>query len=159
MGIAATLGGTFSTFTVGVCEEGIGQSAPGSNRFVEPDMVLGQGVSSLIWKVGALGVTSGCGGLQLGAEGFSSTWGLHLNFPFARLYTVTRMDVAADFTTGVWVDVVEVVTVGVGIGFMGTNVVGLVGKGWAITLTLYLLFAGTLVLFFSAILCPGVFLV
>ena len=54
------------------------------------------------------------------------------------------MDVAADFTTGIWVVVVEVATVGVGtagsIGFMGE--VGVAGKGWAITLTLYLLFTG-----------------
>ena len=61
---------------------------------------------------------------------------------------------------GVWVDVVEVATVGVWIEFMGTDVVGVVGKGYTITLALYLLFAGTLVLlFFSAILGPGVFLV
>ena len=33
-------------------------------------MVLGQEVSSLTWKVGALGIASGCSGLQLGAEGF-----------------------------------------------------------------------------------------
>ena len=68
------------------------------------------------------------------------------------------MDVAANFIMGIWVDVVEMATVGVGIGFMGADVVGVLGKGWAITLTLYLLFAGTLVLlFFSAILGPGSF--
>ena len=57
-GIAATLGGTsaFSTFTVGVCIGGIGQSPLASNRFMEAGMVLGQGVSSLKWKVGALGI-------------------------------------------------------------------------------------------------------
>ena len=75
-------------------------------------MVLGQGVSSLTWKVGALGVASGCGGLQLGVEGFSSTWGLPLNFLCVKLYTVTEMDVAADLTTGIWVDVVEMATLG-----------------------------------------------
>ena len=77
-GIAATLGGTsaFPTFTVGVCVGEIGQSALALNRFMEAGMVLGQGVSSLTWKVGALGIASGCGGLQLGAEGFSSTWDL-----------------------------------------------------------------------------------
>ena len=49
---------------------------------------------------------------------------------------------------------------GVGIGFTGTDVGGIVGKGWAITLTLYLLFAGTLaLLFFSIILSPGALLV
>ena len=51
-------------------------------------------------------------------------------------------------------------TVWVGIGSMDEDIIGVVGKGWTITLTLYLLFAGTLVLlFFSAILGPGVFLV
>ena len=70
------------------------------------------------------------------------------------------MDVADDFTMGLWMDAVEVATVGVRIGFMGAAGVGVVGKGWAITLTLYLLFAGALVLFFfSAILDPGDFLV
>ena len=104
--------------------------------------------------------------LQLGVEGFSSAWGLPVgwgipsNFPYAKLYTVTGMDVATDFTMGVWVDAVEVTTVGVGIGFISAVGVGVVGKGWAITLTLYLLFTGALVLiFFSAILGPGVFLV
>ena len=94
-GIVATLGGTsfFSTFTVGVCIGGIGQSALASNRFMGAGMVLGQGVSSLTWKVGALAVASDCGGLQLGAEGFSSTWGLPVgygipsNFPCAKLYS------------------------------------------------------------------------
>ena len=127
-GIAATLGGTFSTFTAGVCERGIGQSALASNRFVEVGTVLGQGVFSLTWKVGALGVASGYGGLQLVVEGFSSTWGLPSNFPCAKLYTVTRMDAAGDLTMGVWVDVVEVVTMGVGIGFIGADVVGVVGN-------------------------------
>ena len=80
--MAATLGGTFAfcTLTVGVCIGGIGQSALALIRFMEAGMVLGLGVSSLTWKVGALGMASGCGlcweGLQLGAEEFSSTWGL-----------------------------------------------------------------------------------
>ena len=67
-GIAATLGGTsaFSTFTVGVCVGGIGQLALALNRFVEASTVLGQGVFSLTWKVGALGIASDCGGLPLG---------------------------------------------------------------------------------------------
>ena len=159
-GIAAMLGGTFSTFTVGICIGRIGQSALASNRFVKAGMVSGQGMSSLTWKTGALGVTSSCGGLQLGAEGFYSTWGLPLNHPHAKLYTVTRMDVEADNIIGIWVDVVKLITVGVGIGLMRADVVGVIGKGWAITLTLYLHFACTLVLlFFSAILGPGVFLV
>ena len=67
---------------------------------------------------------------------------------------------ATDITAGIWVDAVDMATVGLGFGFMGTDIVGVVGKGWAITLTLYLLFAGTLaLLFFSAILGPGVFLI
>ena len=72
------------------------------------------------------------------------------------------MDVAADLTRGVRVVAVEVATVGVGtvgIEFTHTVRVGVVGMGWAITLTLYLLFTGTLVLlFFSATLGPGVLL-
>ena len=81
-GMAATLDGTsaFSILTVGVHIEGTGQSTLASNRFVEAGMVLGHGVSSLTWKVGALALVLGCclcwGGMQLGAEGFSSTWGL-----------------------------------------------------------------------------------
>ena len=57
-GIADTLGETsvFSTFTVGVCVGVIGQSAHVSNRFMEAGMGLGQGASSLTWKVGALGI-------------------------------------------------------------------------------------------------------
>ena len=64
-GIAAIWGGTsvFSTFTVSVGVGGIGQSALASDRFMEAGKVLGQGVSSLTWKVGALG--AGCGGLEL----------------------------------------------------------------------------------------------
>ena len=76
-GIAATPGGTsvFSTFTMGAGVGGIGQSSLASNRFMEAGMVLGQGMSSLTWKVGALGAASGCGELQLGVEGFSPTCG------------------------------------------------------------------------------------
>ena len=67
LGITATLGGTsaFSGFALGVCIGEIGQSALASNRFVGAGMVLGHGVSSLTWKVGALGAASGCGGLEL----------------------------------------------------------------------------------------------
>ena len=57
---------------------------------------------------------------------------------------------AADLTTGIWIVVVEVDTMGVGtaggIGFMGKFGVG--GIGWAITLTLYLLFTSALALLF-----------
>ena len=73
--------------------------------------------------------------------------GSSFKFSFAKLYTVTRMDMAADFTMGIWLDAVDVAAVGVGIGFTGTDVVGIVGEGWEITLTLYLLFK---VLWFSS---------
>ena len=68
--------------------------------------------------------------------------------------------VAAAFATGIWVAAMEVTTVGAGsvcrVGFIGK--VGLVGIGWAITLTLNLLFTGTLGLFFfSAFLHVGSF--
>ena len=70
------------------------------------------------------------------------------------------MDAAAYFTMGVWVEVVATVGVGtVGVKFTGVTGIGVVGMGWAITLTLYLHFVGTLVLLFlSTILGPGVFL-
>ena len=72
------------------------------------------------------------------------------------------MNVAADFTTGIWVVAVDVATVGVGsvggTGFTGEGWV--VGKGWAITLNLYLLFTSALaLLFFSAFLGTRNFLV
>ena len=58
---------------------------------------------------------------------------------------------AADFTTSICVDALDMAAVGVGIGFTGADIV---------TLTLYILFAGSLVpLFFSVILGPGAFLV
>ena len=61
---------------VGVAVGGIGQSALASNKFVEADSLLGHEMSSLTWKVGALGISSCCGGLDLGMEGFFSAWGL-----------------------------------------------------------------------------------
>ena len=87
--------------------------------------------------------------------------GNSIKFSFAKLYTITRMDMAANFTIGVWVEVVATVGVGTaGIEFTGVVGVGVVGMGWVITLTLYLLFTGDLVLLFlSAILGPGIFLV
>ena len=67
---------------------------------------------------------------------------------------------AANFTMGIWMDAVDMATVGVGIRLTCVVVVMVVCKGWAITLTLHLLFTGALVLLFlSAILGPGVFLV
>ena len=163
--MAATLGGTsvFSILTtVGVSAGGIGQVALASNRFVESGMVLGHGVSSPFWRVVTVGTASSCcswGLLKLGVEGISPSWNLvvglgsPLNLPWARLHTVIGMDVATDLITGIWDVAVEVATVGVdsagGIGFMGN--VGLAGIGWAITLTLNLLFTSALaLLFFSA---------
>ena len=68
----------------------------------------------------------------------------------------------ADFTTNIWVVAVKVATVGVGTagGVEFTGKVGVVGKGWVITLTLYLFLTSALaLLFFSAILGTRVFLV
>ena len=72
------------------------------------------------------------------------------------------MDAVADFTMGIWVEVVATVGIGtVGVEFTYAVGIGVVGMGWAITLTLYLLLAGTLVLLFfcSDILGTGAFLV
>ena len=174
-GMAATLGVTsaFSILTAGICIGEIGQSALALNRFMEVGTELGHGVSSLTWKVGALGIVSGCclfwGALQLVA-GFSSTCGLPVgqgipsNFPCAKLHTVIGIDVAADFTMGIRVVAVEVATVGVGaavwIGFTGKVEAGVVGKGWVISLTSYLLFTSALaLLFLSAFLGTRVFLI
>ena len=57
-GIAAVWCGTsaLSAFTVGAGVGGIGQSALASNTFVKADSVLGQGLSVLTWKSGALGI-------------------------------------------------------------------------------------------------------
>ena len=62
-GITAIWGGT-SVF-VGAGVGGFGQSALASNKFVEADSVLDQGVSSLTWKVGVLGIASSSGWLEL----------------------------------------------------------------------------------------------
>ena len=71
------------------------------------------------------------------------------------------MDAATDFTIGIWVEIVAIMGVGtIGVKFTGAVGVAVVGMGWAIILTLYLLLAGTLVLLlFSFILGPGAFLV
>ena len=72
------------------------------------------------------------------------------------------MDMATDFTTGILAVVVEVATVGVGsIGGIGfADKICLVGIGWVITLTLYLLFTGALaLLLLSTFLGSKVFLV
>ena len=111
-----------------------------------------------------LGTVTAGGRVTFSLLEFSCGIGDSLELPSAKLYTVTGMDVvvmAADFATGIWVVAIEVTTVGVGsagrVGFTGK--VRLVGIGWVITLTLNLLFTGTLALFFfSAFLGAGTFL-
>ena len=108
-----------------------------------------------------LGIVKAGGGRAFFFMEFCCRIGDFLELPWAKLYTVTGMDVAAAFATGIWVVTVEVVTVGVGsagrMQFMGK--VGLVGIGWAIILTLNLLFTSALAfLFLSVFLGVGVFL-
>ena len=68
------------------------------------------------------------------------------------------MDTAADCTIGIWVEALA--TVGVGaVEFTGAVGVGVVGMGWAIILTLYLLLAGMAFLLLSLVLSPGAFLI
>ena len=166
--MASILGGIFSSaflvlMAVGTSVGGIGQDALASNKFVEAGMVLGHGVSFLFCRAVAVTAVSGCCSSwelwQMGVEGPSISWSflvgqvIPLNLPWAKLYTVTGIDVAvmaADFATGIWVVAIAVTTFGVGslgkLGFMDNF--GLVGIGCAITLTLNLLFTGTLALFF-----------
>ena len=66
----------------------------------------------------------------------------------------TGMDVAVDLVTGIWVEVVA--TVGIG-AVECTGVVEVVGTGWAITLTLYLLLVSTVLFLLSLALGPGPF--
>ena len=56
-----------------------------------------------LWRVE---VVSGRIFLNLGV---SVVEGTPSNFPFAELYTIMRMDAAADYTMGVWVEVVATV--------------------------------------------------
>ena len=90
-------------------------------------------------------------------EGFLSFWSLLIgygtsaNFPVDNLYTIIGMDAAVDLTTGIWVEALA--TVGVGVVEEGV-----VGVGRAIILTLHLLLAST-VLLLSLILGLGAFLV
>ena len=68
------------------------------------------------------------------------------------------MDVAADFTSGVWME--PIATNGVGAAeFTGAVEVGVVGMGWAIILTFYLLLVSTVLLFLRFVLGPEAFLV
>ena len=68
------------------------------------------------------------------------------------------MDVAVDFVTGVWVEVVA--TVGVGtVEFTGVVGVVVVGTGWARTLTLYPLLAIMGLFLLSLAFGPGAFLI
>ena len=108
-----------SVFTVGagvgVGVGRIGQSFLISNRFPDADPVVGPEVSC---QTGALDMSSSGGGLELCMEGCPSFWdlaegcGTSANCPLADLYTITSIDDAADFVTGVWVEAVA--TIGVG---------------------------------------------
>ena len=132
---------------------GIGQSFLVSNKFSEADPVLSQGVPCL---TGALGMSSNGGGLELWVRGCTLSWGLVVrqgtsaNCPVANLYTITSMDVVVDFVTGVWLEVMA--TMGAG-AVEFTGAVGMVGTGWASTLTLYFLLLNTV--FFSFVTCLG----
>ena len=92
-----------------------------SNKFVEADSVLGQGVSSLIgrWGIGysfkwwRVGVVNWKDFPQPGV--FLLGKGTSSNFSFAKLYTITGMDVAADFNHG---------HLGGGSGYCGVGTVG-----------------------------------
>ena len=53
---------------------GIGQDTPASKNCVDAGIILGHGVSSLFCGAAASGCCLGWSVLQLGAEGFSSTW-------------------------------------------------------------------------------------
>ena len=117
--------------TVGALVGGIGQDALAANKFVEAGMVLGHGVSSLF--CGAVG--SDCSFRLLSFLGIVTAW-------------------------GIWVVAMVLTTVGLGsagkVGSMGKG--GLLGIGWAITLTLNFLFTGALDLyFFSTFLGTRVF--
>ena len=148
-GIAAVLGGS-SVLMVGAGEGtrvgGIGQSFLVTNRFSEANPALGQGVPCL---TGAFGMSSSGRGLEfcVSVDGH----GTFLNFPVARLYTVTSMDSVADLVTGVWV--LTVATVGA-----GAVEVGMEDTGWVSTLTLYPLLAIMVLFLLSLALVPGVFL-
>ena len=93
-------------------------------------------------------------------EGFSSGWGLSVvsKFPLTRLYIVIGIVSVTDLTVGICVVWVEVVaTMGEGaVKVTGVVIVGVLGIGWAISLTLYLLLASTLVFLFSFFLVVAV---
>ena len=66
------------------------------------------------------------------------------------------MDMAANLTIGIWVEVVA--TVGVGaVEFTGEVGVGVIVMGWVITVTLYFLLASMVLLFLSLVLGLGAF--
>ena len=66
------------------------------------------------------------------------------------------MDVAADLVTGVWVEILA--TMGVG-AVEFTGAVGVVGIGWASTLTLYLVLLSMVLFLLSLAFGPGAFLI
>ena len=138
---------------------GIGQFFLVSHRFSEADPVLGKEVPCL---TGALGMSSSDRGLQFWVRGCPSFWGLVVrqgtsaNCPVANLYTVTSLDLVVDLVTGVCVEVLA--TVGAGaVDF--TGVVGVVGTGWASTLTLYFLLVSMVFFLLSLVLGPRAFLI
>ena len=100
-GITTTWGGA-SVFTVGadvgVGVGGIAQSFLVSNRFLEVDPVLSQGIPCLTV---ALGISSSGGRLELSFWGLVVGHGTSANFPVANFYTITGMDSAVNLTTGV----------------------------------------------------------
>ena len=77
--------------------------------------------------------------------------GTSLNFPVARLYTITGMDSAVDLFTGIWV--LTVATVGAGVVEVGVEDIG-----WVSTFTLYPLLVIMVLLLLSFALGPGAFL-
>ena len=66
------------------------------------------------------------------------------------------MDVAVDLVTGIWDEVVAIVGA-VTVEFVGA--IGVVGTGWASTLTLYFLLVSMVFFLLSLALDPGAFLI
>ena len=118
---------------VGTGAGGIGQSFLVLNELSEADPALGKGVLCL---TRTLGMSSSGGGLNPSLLGLVVRHGTSAKCPVANLYTVTCIDVAVDLVTGVWVEVVATVGIGV-VEFIRVVGIVVVGTGWARTLTLY----------------------
>ena len=151
-GITATCGGA-SVFAVSAGVGGIGQSFLASNMFWGVDSELGQGVPSLIV---ALGMSSIMGGWDCAWKDFPgiSLLGKELHFIFLLPNCILLLVwmLQPDLTTGIWVEVVATV----GVGVVGVVVVGV---NWAITLTLYHPLVSTVLLLLSFVWGPGAFLI